>query len=129
MRLITFIIMLLLTNFALSQSDSTQSEVFETPEISPEFPGGTTKLYEYLENTRIIPLINGDSPIQGRVYIQFDIDEFGMVQNVNVAKGVHPTFDEECFRIVCIMPDWIPGESNGECESVRYTLPFKVYNY
>jgi len=57
--------------------------------------------------------------IQGRVRLDFILDEKGKVTNVKVLKGVHPLLDEEAVKVVSASPDWKPGRVRGvkvKCE-------------
>ena len=42
--------------------------------------------------------------IQGRVLVDFVIDEKGKVRDVKVLKGVDPLLDEEAVRIISASP-------------------------
>lgn len=52
--------------------------------------------------------------IQGRVLVDFVIDEKGKVTDVKVSKGVDPLLDEEAVRIVSASPDWKPARVRGQ---------------
>ena len=52
--------------------------------------------------------------IQGRVLVDFVIDERGKMTDVSVRKGVHSTLDEEAVRVISASPDWKPGRLNGK---------------
>ena len=52
--------------------------------------------------------------IQGRVLVDFIIDEDGKLRDVKVLKGVDPLLDEEAVRIVSGSPKWKPGRLRGE---------------
>ena len=64
-----------------------------------------------------------ENGIQGRVLVDFIIDERGKVTSVKVLRGVDPLLDEEAARIVAASPDWRPGRLNGKkvsCEMSMY---------
>lgn len=52
--------------------------------------------------------------IQGRVQVDFIIDETGKVRDVKVLKGADPLLDEEAVRIVSASPQWKPGRLRGQ---------------
>lgn len=52
--------------------------------------------------------------IQGRVLVDFIIDENGDVKDVTVLRGVHPLLDEEAVRVVSASPRWKPGKVRGK---------------
>lgn len=52
--------------------------------------------------------------IQGRVLVDFIIDENGKVTDVKVLKGVDKLLDDEAVRIISASPDWKPGRVRGK---------------
>ena len=52
--------------------------------------------------------------IQGRVLVDFIINEKGKVTDVKVLKGVDELLDEEAVRVIKASPDWKPGKVRGE---------------
>jgi len=52
--------------------------------------------------------------IQGRVLVDFVIDERGKICNVKVLKGVDPLLDNEAVKVISASPDWKPGRVNGK---------------
>lgn len=52
--------------------------------------------------------------VQGRVLVDFVVDEKGDVCCVSVAKGVDDRLDEEAVRVVSASPRWKPGMVKGE---------------
>ncbi len=52
--------------------------------------------------------------VQGRVLVDFVIDEKGKVGNVKVARGVDPRLDAEAVRVIAASPDWKPGILRGK---------------
>lgn len=52
--------------------------------------------------------------IQGKVQVDFIIDEEGKVRDVKVLKGADPLLDEEAVRIVSGSPKWKPGKVRGQ---------------
>jgi len=52
--------------------------------------------------------------IQGKVLVDFIIDEKGKVTNARILKGVDPDLDDEALRIINASPDWKPGMVKGK---------------
>ncbi len=109
--------------------EKTEPIPFSKVEEKPAFPGGDAALLGYLaENTKYpeIPKTNG---IEGRVFVQFVIDESGNVSNVTIARGVDLYLDKEAKRVVSTLPKWIPGKQRGIPVPVTYIVPinFKLY--
>ena len=67
-------------------------------------------VYSYLR----YPQSAVEEGVQGRVLVDFVIDERGKVGNVKVARGVDPRLDEEAVRVIAASPDWKPGILRGK---------------
>ena len=65
-----------------------------------------------------------DEGVQGRVLVDFEIDEKGKVQNVHVARSLDPRLDAEAVRVISASPDWKPGILRGK--KVRTALSLYV---
>lgn len=93
-------------------------------EQMPEFPGGTSALFEFLQQNVKYPQIAYENNIQGRVIVQFVVDKDGSITNVQVAKsGGDPSLDKEAVRVVKAMPKWRPGMQKGKPVRAKYTMP------
>ncbi len=97
--------------------------IYTEPEIYPEFPGGADSLKIYLDKNVQYPF--SDYKAEGKVYVQFIINEDGSVSDAVVKKGMGSAFDIEALRVVMEMPNWKPGTVDGKAVKVEYTLPIK----
>lgn len=100
-----------------------EGEIFMIVEEMPEFPGGTEALQKYLAQSVRFPVIAQENGIQGRVYIQFVINQNGEVTNATILRGVDPSLDREALRVVEAMPKWKPGKQRNRPVRVSYTVP------
>lgn len=61
--------------------------------------------------------------IQGKVLVDFVIDERGKVTDVKIIKGLAEILDNEVIRVVSASPDWKPARQHGrkvKCEMSLY---------
>jgi len=86
-------------------------------DVLPSFLGSTDPkvflekwVYAYLKYPQEA-VRNG---IQGRVLVDFVIDEKGKVKDVKVLKGVDPLLDAEAVKVVGASPDWRPARIQGK---------------
>jgi periplasmic protein TonB len=100
-------------------------EPFLVVEQMPDFPGGETELYKYLQANIKYPPMARESGITGTVYVRFIVDKRGRISNVTLLRGIGGGCDEEAIRVVQGMPDWNPGKQNGMAVPVYFTLPVK----
>ena len=88
---------------------------------SPEFPGGTQALFNFIRENLQYP--NNNTCVTGRVVAQFTVKEDGSIANARVIRGIHPDFDKEALRVINMMPKWKPGTKQGEVVDTEYTVP------
>ena len=112
-----------LSKQALEGKNRGKDFVFDVVEQMPSFPGGMKALFDYLKENTEYPAKAVKNKIQGRVIVQFTVDEKGNLSDVKVAKKAEPSLDAEAVRVVKSMPRWNPGMQNGKAVKVRYTLP------
>ncbi|MBL4715863.1 MAG: TonB family protein [Bacteroidia bacterium] len=101
------------------------SQVFETVEQMPEFPGGQTALMQYLAKNIKYPINAKAKGITGKVFVSFIIDREGNVTNAEVLRGIGGGCDQESLRVINAMPKWIPGKQRGKNVLVQYNLPIR----
>ena len=107
----------------------TYKEVYEYDYVAdkPTFPGGSTELVRYINNTRRYPRSAYSRGVQGRVVVSFVVNTDGTVSDVSVIRGVEKSLDMEAARIIAAMPKWTPGKIRGCSVPVRViqTIPFR----
>ncbi len=94
----------------------------------PEFPGGANTMYNWIAENIQYPEGAFAEGVQGKVIVEFVIDESGNTKNLRVLRGRHPELDKEALRVVQSMPAWKPALVKGKAVSTIYTLPvaFKI---
>jgi TonB family protein len=92
-------------------------------EKGPEFPGGDEALYMFLANNIIYPHEAREAGIQGKVYLTFIVEPNGEITNIRVLQGIGGGCDEECIRIIKMMPRWSPGYLGNKPVRVQFNLP------
>lgn len=61
--------------------------------------------------------------VQGIVILQFVVQSDGSIEEVKVARSLHPDYDKEAVHVVKSLPKFTPGRKNGQAVAVWYTLP------
>ena len=101
------------------------------PEYEPEFPGGLEALYKFVQDNMRYPQMAAENGIGGKVYVSFEVDTDGTVQNPRILRDIGAGCGKEALRIVSLMPKWTPGKRlNSETkqwEVVRVTFHMPVY--
>ena len=98
--------------------EALQDDVYVIVEHMPELVGGMASIKSkmtYPESAR-------KASVEGRVIVQFVVNEQGNVEDVVVARGIGAGCDEEAVRVVS-EAKFTPGMQDGKAVPVRMTLP------
>ncbi|MCU4162651.1 M56 family metallopeptidase [Carboxylicivirga caseinilyticus] len=98
-------------------------EVFQVVDEMPKYPGGEKALRTFIAKEVTYPKEAEENGIQGKVYITFVVAADGYVGNVEIARGVDPSLDQEAIRVIESLPQWTPGKLEGKNVNVSFTVP------
>ncbi|TVQ00536.1 MAG: energy transducer TonB [Balneolaceae bacterium] len=106
-------------------ADEPEEDFFIVVEQMPELIGGLGELQRQIR----YPEMARRAGIEGRVYIQFIVNERGDVENPTVMRGIGGGADEEALRVVS-QAKFSPGMQRGRPVRVQYSLPifFRLQN-
>jgi periplasmic protein TonB len=91
--------------------------------VNPSFPGGMKEAVKWLQKRLEYPSMAQRMGIEGKVIVQFTVDESGKISDATVVQSLHKLCDNEALRLVKSMPAWTPGTKNGVPFKTQYTLP------
>lgn len=105
--------------------DEEEEDFFVVVEDMPELIGGLEGLQRQIR----YPEMARRAGIEGRVFIQFIVNERGEVENPQVIRGIGGGADEEALRVVS-QAQFRPGMQRGRPVRVQYSLPifFRLQN-
>jgi len=108
-----------------SQEEDEEEDFFVVVEQQPKLIGGIKGLQEKVE----YPELARRAGIEGRVIIQFIVNENGEVENPRVLRGIGGGCDEAALKVVK-EAKFEPGMQRGRPVRVQYSLPitFKLQN-
>jgi TonB family protein len=98
-------------------------EIIDFPEVEAEFPGGAAKLEKWFTENFVYPQTAIEKGIQGKVYVEFIVNENGKLENIRILRGVDPLLDEAALSLVERMPKWTPAKQKGEYVKNRVMIP------
>ncbi len=104
----------------VEEEEEEEAPVFFIVEQMPEFPGG---IQQYLAKNIKYPEIAKENNIQGKVYINFVVNEKGKVEQVKIMRGVDRSLDKEALRVVRSLPNWKAGKQRGKAVRVSMSIP------
>lgn len=107
------------------REDDDDEDFFVVVEEMPELIGGLGELQRQIR----YPEMARRAGIEGRVFIQFIVNERGEVENPVVMRGIGGGADEEALRVVS-QARFTPGMQRGRPVRVQYSLPiyFRLQN-
>ncbi|MEQ8686139.1 MAG: TonB family protein [Imperialibacter sp.] len=98
-------------------------EVFTIVEQQPEFPGGMSAFYNSIARTLRYPSEARRMGIEGKVFVQFVINQDGSITEIEVIRGIGAGCDQEAIRAIQVSGRWLPGLQRGAPVKVRMVLP------
>ena len=94
-------------------------------DVEPSFPGGISRLYEYLDERMDYSVAGGYADVIGVVLVEFTIEADGSVTYPEIKRELYPAFDEQALQIVSEMPRWSPALKDGRPVRCRYQMPMR----
>jgi TonB family protein len=91
----------------------------------PEYPGGKSALYRFVEKELKYPSEARKQGHEGAVIVLFTVDEEGYVQGPRVVNGDRDPFNREALRIVGEFPRWKPGKVDGIPSPIQVSVPIE----
>ena len=100
------------------EEEEEEPEIFVIVEQMPEPIGGIAAIQADVK----YPEIARKAGVEGRVFLQFVVNEQGNVEDVVVSRGIGAGCDEEAIRAVSVAK-FTPGKQRGKPVKVRMSLP------
>ena len=107
----------------VEEEEVEEQQIFQVVEEMPEFPGGMAECLKFLAKNIKYPTIAQENGVQGRVIVQFVVNQDGSIVDPLVVRSVDPYLDKEALRVIKMMPKWKPGKQRGKAVRVKYTVP------
>lgn len=122
---------------------------FSTVEEQPHFPGGDKALMDFISKNLRYPALTQAYVTKGRVLMSMKIDTLGQVSDIKAMRfmldyapsllshtseaeqtelkaDISRQLEEECARVIALMPTWQPGRIMGNRTNMRYYIPFTL---
>jgi len=92
-------------------------------EKNPMPMGGYEAFYTYVAKNVKYPAQAQRMGLEGKVFVQFIVDQTGKLTSIEVMRGIGAGCDEEAVRVLKNAPIWEPGKQRGRAVKVRMVLP------
>jgi periplasmic protein TonB len=102
--------------------DEPVAEIFIFVEEMPMPIGGYESFYKQISKKIKYPRQAQRNNIEGKVFVEFVVDQNGKITNLKVPKGIGHGCDEEAMHVL-LQTQWQPGKQRGKPVKVRMTLP------
>lgn len=97
--------------------------IIDFPDVPAEFPSSVGLIQDFLNENVNYPLSAIEKNETGTVYLSFVVELDGSFSEVEVLRGVSESLDNEAIRLIKSMPNWIPGQYNGQNVRTRCRTP------
>ena len=110
--------------FLKSDTTKYKAEYFMVEQM-PKFQGKSQDNFRiYIRENLIYPIYARTKGLEGKVMIQFTVNEEGVVGGVSVQRTTgNVDFNMEAIRIVSESPNWEPGKQKNIAVPVRFVFP------
>lgn len=109
-----------------NEVEEEEPEVFFIVEDMPVYGngGGLDEFRQDVQKAAKYPDAAAENNIQGKVYLNFMVNEKGEVCNIKVGRGVDPLLDNAAIKAVqSIKKKWKPGKQRGKPARVQFSMP------
>lgn len=109
----------------VSSFSQVKDSIVKVVEVMPQYPGGDDALLDDIYSNFKYPKIARENRVEGKVIVQYVVDTFGMIINVEILSSLSPELDAEALRLVRELKQYTPGTQNEKKAKVTYTLPLE----
>lgn len=117
------LIILYATSSATAQNLKADTNVYNSVEQMPEFPGGLTQLFKEIEKNIQYPADALARQAHGKVVVQFIIEPDGHITNAHALNNADTSLSKAAAQAISNLPAWKPGMHNGQPVRVLSTIP------
>jgi len=100
----------------------TTEDILLFPEVKPIPTGGYESFYSLISKSLKYPQQAKRNHTEGKVFVEFVVDQTGQVTNLKILKGIGSGCDEEALRVIA-QTRWEAGRQRGKPVKVRMVIP------
>ena len=122
------ILILFAAQIAVAQNEPVPTDdnvIYNTAglEVKPEFPGGLTAFYKYVETNFVVP---NEPGLKGKIFVMFVVEKDGSLSDIKILRDIGFGTGKEAIRVMKLSPKWNPGKQNGKAVRTLYSLPISI---
>ena len=107
----------------IQEKDDDDDVIHIVAGVMPTPKGGLEDFYKFLGKKIKYPKQARRMGKEGRVFVQFVVDQEGNLTDFKILKGIGAGCDEEAIRVLKLAPKWNPGKQRGRPVKVRMSVP------
>jgi TonB family protein len=115
---------LLLDISSYAEAMKNPDNVYSVVEEAASPVGGMGELMKFIGDNLKYPAEARAASIQGKVFVQFVVQEDGSVAEVELLRGIGGGCDEEAMRVIAATK-WNPGKQRGAAIKQRMSIPIQ----
>jgi len=100
-----------------------QNDIYTVVEETATPKNGMEKFYQYIGSNLSYPREARQKGIQGRVFIEFVVNQNGSISDIRPLKGIGGGCDEEAVKVMTNAEAWNPGKQRGMAVRQRMVIP------
>lgn len=100
--------------------DTLPKEPVSFAEVMPAFDGN---IQTYIAQHLTYPRSAVENSVEGKLYVELIIDEFGNVAKFKIVKSLGYGCDEEALKMVSSMPKWSPAKMANKPVKAKVVIP------
>ncbi len=115
-----------LESVVVDNEEEAETTIFVCVENYPEFKGGEKAFKAFLKKNLVYPKEAAENGIEGKVFVEFIVNEDGSIESLRIVRGVNSKLDQEALRVIKLTSGkWKPGIQNGKAVKVSMVVPVK----
>lgn len=111
----------------VQKTKSADDKIYEEVDSAAVYPGGISKMHEFIAQNLKYPVASQKKGEQGRVIIRVTVSKDGVVSNHKIEKSRYALLGEEALRLAKRMPKkgWTPAMVDGAAVNSYFLFPLR----
>lgn len=109
-----------------NEDGSVLKDITSAVREKPSFPGGVIEMDKFVQRAIELPEEVVKNKIVGKMAIGFFVETDGKLTNPKIELSLNQALDEAAFKVLDVMPKWIPAKSHNRLVRTKYTMPIVI---
>lgn len=75
-------VILITTKNVVTDDDDKKDQIYDTPEVKPEYPGGEPEMFKFISLNVKYPAVAQENAVQGRIIVSYVIEKDGSITDI-----------------------------------------------